>query len=424
MLVAEESTIEENISSSPFLNSLIQSLSSALKSSPKQTRSMVRKNTQLINKEIGELKSKISELWTENVQLKQKNHIITSEFEIIKKTSSDTVSQLQENTSVLIRKIREDRKMLPIYIQGDEQIDDKIKYLDDLNEKVRDCIKDMETANQRRLKSHESDLLRIFNAKLDKAYQDFETVKQQKEKDIEHLSTSGPWGKIEELQITVKKIEDFNRVLLEENKGLKHKVKDLSSDIETANLQIRKLKVTVMKYQKHYAGNTEGSPNSTIVKSQSTLNKARFRSNSTVITDPLIQTIHSELKASQVETANLRTQIEKLKSKKTEMEQIFEECLSDVSKDIQNIQSRKGKSPVLSQIEREQLISMLISKSRVIELIREKSFTKLNLNLNSSHKRVLGSKSGSQSSRDFYREVLPNLDRKVNDLGSKMAPIE
>mmetsp|Transcript_27451 Transcript_27451/g.27091 ORF Transcript_27451/g.27091 Transcript_27451/m.27091 type:complete len:141 (+) Transcript_27451:750-1172(+) len=136
-----------------------------------------------------------------------------------------------------------------------------------------------------------------------------------------------------------------------------------------------------MKYQKKHTESLDSSPNSMLTKSQLTINTARLRSNSSVITDPLIQTIHSELKSAQSQVILLKSELEKINSRRTELEQILEECLNDVAKDVENLQARKGKWPVLTQPEREQLISMLISKSRVIELIREKSFPKMSLGL-------------------------------------------
>ncbi|CAG9327019.1 unnamed protein product [Blepharisma stoltei] len=412
-------TEDGKTSSSPVLNTLVQSLTSALKSSPTKTRSIVSKNTQLLNKEISDLKSLIADLTNENMQLNQKIQFLTSENAMIKKMNAEAVLHFQENASTMMKKMREDKRKSPNTYQIEEQVDDKIKYLDDLNEKVKTSVKDLEDANQKRLKCHESDLLRIFNARLDKAYQEFEQVKQSKDKDIELLSKSGPWRQIEELQGTVGRIEDFNRQLIDENKELKSKIKDLTSDLETANVQIRKLKITIMKYQKKHTESLDSSPNSMLTKSQLTINTARLRSNSSVITDPLIQTIHSELKSAQSQVILLKSELEKINSRRTELEQILEECLNDVTKDVENLQARKGKWPVLTQTEREQLIGMLISKSRVIELIREKSFPKLSLGL-SPQKWNSNPKSGSQSSRDFYKEVLPNLDRKVHDLGSKL----
>mmetsp|Transcript_27451 Transcript_27451/g.27090 ORF Transcript_27451/g.27090 Transcript_27451/m.27090 type:complete len:194 (+) Transcript_27451:12-593(+) len=185
-------TEDGKTSSSPVLNTLVQSLTSALKSSPTKTRSIVSKNTQLLNKEISDLKSLIADLTNENMQLNQKIQFLTSENAMIKKMNAEAVLHFQENTSTLMKKMREDKRKTPNTYQIEEQVDDKIRYLDDLNEKVKTSVKDLEDANQKRLKCHESDLLRIFNARLDKAYQEFEQVKQSKDKDIELLSKSGP----------------------------------------------------------------------------------------------------------------------------------------------------------------------------------------------------------------------------------------
>ena len=292
-----------------------------------RANSLKQKRSALL-KELLEAKDKNSELEKQNLDLKNQVKELKNYQEFMRRSNLEKVSDLERQNSELHKELERVCEKNPSFSKVKQLTENKFQKIKELKEQVHKSLNTLGETSTKKLKLHEIQIKSYFNDKFEKAKQ--QITQTERKNSTEELAKS-PFKLAKQYKENFEKSESFIEKLLEENKILKTRIKELESDLETANLRSQQI------------------PRKTSLDFNNFPRPKRSHSSAKNISDPLIRSLHQELRSSQIEARKLRAQLHS--KNELELKQLIEEALQKTKLNLKDRQQVLDKVTSAAQLQ-------------------------------------------------------------------------